>query len=105
MRCKAKQRRRVACPVAEEDVYKRQAQRLKPPDNSTPFPSTNSDTSPSTNAAPNTLPGPDSEPNGPSDLENMHLNNDDLSDIDKKVHDAFEKALKQDAQTLSLIHI
>ena len=77
------------------------AQRLKPPDNSTPFPSTNSDTSPSTNAAPNTLPGPDSEPNGPSDLENMHLNNDDLSDIDKKVHDAFEKALKQDAQTIT----
>jgi hypothetical protein len=68
----------------------------KPSDDTTPTPI------PSTNAAPDAPPGPDSDPNGPDDLEKLrNLDSDDLSRIDDKVHDAFEKALKQDAQTIT----
>src|ERR1700683_2977044 len=70
---------------------------VKPSDNST-----NSDANPGTNAAPNTLPGPDSEPNGPDSLEKLRdMNADDRADTARKVNDDFEKALKQDAQTIT----
>ena len=70
---------------------------VKPPDNST-----NSDANPSTNAAPHAPPGPDSEPNGPDSLEKLRdMNADDRADTERKVNDDFEKALKQDAQTIT----
>ena len=77
------------------------AKRLKPSDDLPVAPSTNSEANPSTNAAPATPPEPDALTNPPGDFGSSRLNNDDFSSIDKKVHDAFEKALKQDAQTLT----
>ncbi len=73
------------------------AQRLKPPDDSTTTPRPGSDANPSTNAAPSV---PDSA-GTPTGIENLHLNDDDMSNIDQKVHDDFEQALKHDAQTIT----
>jgi hypothetical protein len=57
------------------------------------------DANPSTNAAPNAPPGPDSEPNGPDQLAS--LSDDDRADAERKVNEDFENALKQDAQTIT----
>jgi len=82
-----------------QNFLKDAAQRLKPPDGAAT--TTNSDSSPDTNAAPNAPPGPDSTTNSPGNSETSHLNDDDISDINRDVHAAFEKALKQDAQTIT----
>jgi Peptidase_C39 like family len=74
------------------------AQRLKPSDDPVAPATTNSDATPDTNAAPT---APDAPTNSPADSAFSRLNGDDISGIDKKVHDDFEKALKQDAQTLT----
>ena len=74
-----------------QNILKRATQ-LNPSADST---STNSDLNPSTNAAPDT--------NKPADdLERLNrLNPDDVSQASDDVRAAFEKALKQDAQTIT----
>jgi hypothetical protein len=68
------------------------------PDDSTPAPSTNSDANPSTNAPP----APDLAANAPTEIESLRFkNDDDRSVVEQKVQEAFEKALKQDAQTIT----
>jgi len=51
---------------------------------------------------PTSIPPSDSATNNPDAIENLRLKNgDDRSEIDEKVHYGFEKALKQDAQTIT----
>ena len=69
-----------------------EAARLKPHDDSTPTPPAMADT----NAAPD---APDSAVNAPSGIDN--LDPDLRSEAEQKVHDAFETALKQAAQTIT----
>ncbi len=60
------------------------------------------DSNSNTNAAPDAPQGPDSESNGPDELKRLsNLNSDDLSRLNDQVHEDFEKALKQDAQTIA----
>jgi len=75
--------------------------RLNPRHDSTTNPPAISDTNPNTNAAPNAPPDLDSAANAPSEIESLNLPDDVRSDIDRKVRDAFEKALKQDAQAIT----
>ncbi len=78
-----------------QNYLKQAAPLLKPSDNST-----NADINPGTNSAPDAP--SDSEPNGPNLFEKLHnLSDDDRARIDDQVHDAFEKALKHDAQTIT----
>jgi len=71
------------------------ATQLKPADEPTPEPSTNADDNPGTNNAPHTI-----KPS--EDFEKLsRLRESDVSRADREVHMAFEKALKQDAQTIT----
>jgi len=77
-----------------QKILKR-ATELKPADEPTPVPSTNADENPSTNNAPHTIKPSD-------DFEKLsRLKEADVSRADREVHLAFEKALKQDAQTIT----
>jgi hypothetical protein len=69
--------------------------RLNQNNNSSANPPALDDANSSTNNAPN-VPA-----NAPSPIDNLNLTADVRADIDKKVHDDFEKALKQDSQTLT----
>jgi hypothetical protein len=81
-----------------QNFLKEAAQRLKPADD----PATATDdpnAKPDTNAAPDAPAAPTT--NAPEDTGLDRLNEDDRSDISRDVHEAFEKALKQDAQTIT----
>jgi len=46
--------------------------------------------------------GPGFSGDAPTEIESLRFkNDDDRSVVEQKVHDAFEKALKQDAQTIT----
>jgi hypothetical protein len=63
-----------------------------------------SDANSSTNPPPDAPNGPtdlNKPVNAPDEIESLNLTPELRADINKKVHDGFEKALKQDAQTLT----
>ena len=84
-----------------QNYLKGVAQYLKKPDDPSGNASTNADANSSTNAAPDTAPSTNAAADALTNLDNPRLTDDDRADIQQKVHDAFEKALKQDAQTIT----
>jgi len=81
-----------------QNFIKLAAPYLQQPDDSATNPPVTADT----NAAPNPPSTPDSAANAPTEIESLRFKNeDDRSVVDRKVHDAFQQALKQDAQTIT----
>jgi hypothetical protein len=79
------------------DEYNRRQARDNPVANPPALANTNS----TTNNAPDAQPVPDLAVNTPKPIDSLPLSDSDRSDIEQKVHSAFEKALKQDAQTIT----